>query len=152
MLEHAKEKGLYDAVAKLDMSMLPWPGIPSEAFDVVACNGVLIYVDEVMPLPSRGLIQGSWQDSLPPFALPHTSYNNSLGLSGYTTWNLLQGGQAEAVMCAAALLIVLSLVGQQHQCLMPWCGSAVEVSVSTAFHPPPPSPIPHVLPPLEMLL
>merc|ERR1712226_245136 len=47
MGELAKAKGLYDAITKLDMSVLPWADLPSDSYDVVACNGVLIYVDEV---------------------------------------------------------------------------------------------------------
>eukprot|EP00192_Tetraselmis_astigmatica_P019185 CAMPEP_0117662720 /NCGR_PEP_ID=MMETSP0804-20121206/8201_1 /TAXON_ID=1074897 /ORGANISM="Tetraselmis astigmatica, Strain CCMP880" /LENGTH=227 /DNA_ID=CAMNT_0005469633 /DNA_START=222 /DNA_END=902 /DNA_ORIENTATION=- len=47
MLTAAKTKGLYHEVSKLDMSMIPWSGVPSERFDIVTCNGVLIYVEEV---------------------------------------------------------------------------------------------------------
>lgn len=51
MLQQAQAKGLYEKVIKLDISALPWSDLPADSFDVVACNGVLIYVDEVSYLP-----------------------------------------------------------------------------------------------------
>jgi len=44
MIDHAKEKGLYNHLQRLNMNELPWD-LPSEKFDVVTCNGVLIYVE-----------------------------------------------------------------------------------------------------------
>uniref|UniRef100_A0A061RHB8 Williams-beuren syndrome chromosomal region 27 protein n=1 Tax=Tetraselmis sp. GSL018 TaxID=582737 RepID=A0A061RHB8_9CHLO len=46
MLDIAKERKLYSEVSKLDIGALPWD-LPSEFYDVVACNGVLIYVENV---------------------------------------------------------------------------------------------------------
>jgi len=46
MMQLAKEKGLYTELMRLDMNVLPWE-MPSDTYDIVTCNGVLIYVENV---------------------------------------------------------------------------------------------------------
>lgn len=45
MLDVAKQNGLYEGLQRLDLSKTPWP-YASKHYDVVLCNGVLIYVQE----------------------------------------------------------------------------------------------------------
>lgn len=45
MLEHLVKKGIYNEVKAHDMMKYPWP-FPSNKYDGLMCNGVLIYVDD----------------------------------------------------------------------------------------------------------
>ena len=45
MLEHLVKKGIYNKVKAHDMMKYPWP-FPSNTYDGLMCNGVLIYVDD----------------------------------------------------------------------------------------------------------
>mmetsp|Transcript_17438 Transcript_17438/g.37870 ORF Transcript_17438/g.37870 Transcript_17438/m.37870 type:complete len:291 (-) Transcript_17438:92-964(-) len=45
MLQHLIKKGIYQEVKAHDMSVYPWP-FPSNHYDGLMCNGVLIYVDD----------------------------------------------------------------------------------------------------------
>lgn len=45
MLEHLVKKGIYSQVKAHDMMQYPWP-FPSNYYDGLMCNGVLIYVDD----------------------------------------------------------------------------------------------------------
>lgn len=45
MLHHLVQKGIYNDVKMHDMMKFPWP-FPSNSYDGLMCNGVLIYVDD----------------------------------------------------------------------------------------------------------
>jgi hypothetical protein len=87
MLEKATSQGLYDTVTKLNMAELPWKGIPSDTYDICACNGVLIYINEARALLRRRQGSASFLllGSLPSCLTHHKSRDaaGKLPASGY---------------------------------------------------------------------